>query len=144
MVSWKDLRDAIKRAKGRRIVFVDTCHADGAYNRDLEADARKERILAFSATDGNTLALELAHLKNGVFTHAVINGLRGKAGVSQGSIIKATQLYSHVNDEVIRLTKSGQVPSLSGIFGDPEVSMVLPQLVALPNHACRVRQSRPQ
>jgi WD40 repeat protein len=144
LVSWKDLRSGIRRAMGRRVIFVDTCHADGAYNRDLEADSYKERILAFSATDGNTLALELANpnIKNGVFTYAVMNGLRGKGGLAQGTMIKATQLYSHVNEEVIRLTRSAQVPSMSGIVGDPEVSIVIPPMVSLPNHACRVRQSK--
>jgi hypothetical protein len=140
MVSWKDLRSAIKHAMGRRIVFVDTCHADGAYNRDLEADSYKERILAFSATDGNTLAHELFNvgLKNGVFTHAVINGLRGKGSV-KSSIIRATQLHSHVNAEVVRLTRNGQVPSMSGIFGDPEVSVILPDLSLPAANTCRVR-----
>ena len=141
MVSWKDLRSAIKRAMGRRIIFVDTCHAEGAYNRDLEADSYKERILAFSATDGNTLAHELinSELKNGVFTHALINGLRGR-GNSKGPMVRATQLYSHVNDEVIRLTRNGQIPSMSGIFGDPEVSVVLPGGHQAAGNLCKLRR----
>ena len=46
----EQLKEAMERAKGRRLLFVDTCHAGNAYNVRLEKDSVDAHIAVISAT----------------------------------------------------------------------------------------------
>jgi uncharacterized caspase-like protein len=79
VIEWSVLQDALQNAKGRRLFFVDTCHAGGAFNPRLVKDAADSNIVVLSATDRDSVAQELPSLGHGVFTYALLEGLRGKA-----------------------------------------------------------------
>ena len=59
VISWLTLESAIQAAKGRRLLFVDTCRSGSAYNARLIKDASDGGIVAFSATNMQQDALEL-------------------------------------------------------------------------------------
>ncbi|MET0194266.1 MAG: hypothetical protein ABW200_12970 [Hyphomicrobiaceae bacterium] len=46
VVQWQILQEAVERAKGRRILFLDTCHSGNAYNQTLGNAAYHANILA--------------------------------------------------------------------------------------------------
>ena len=76
---WYALQEAVEAAKGRRILFIDTCHSQGAYNERLGNTAYYANILAYSSARWDQEALERPDLGHGLFTYAVVEGIAGKA-----------------------------------------------------------------
>ena len=109
LVAWSDIHEAIERAKGRRFMLIDTCHAANAFNPTLEKDAADARIVVLAATAANNTAAELAHLGHGAFTFSVLEGLRGKANTG-GDGVRILGLSDFVDREVRRLTDNRQEP----------------------------------
>ena len=109
LVEWRDIQSAIEDAQGRRVMLIDTCHAANAFNPRLEKDAVDARIIVFSATDANNTAAEQEELGHGVFTYALLQGLRGAANVF-GDGVRLLPLAGYIDKEVRRLTADRQVP----------------------------------
>ncbi len=78
VVPWYAIEEAIDRAKGRRLLFIDTCHAAGAYNERLGNAAYYANILAYSSARWDQEALESDAFKHGLFTQALVEGLSGR------------------------------------------------------------------
>jgi uncharacterized caspase-like protein len=81
-VPWQILQEAVETAKGRRILFIDTCHASNAYNQQLGNAAYHANIIAYTAARFDQEALEDAKLKHGLFTYAVVEALEGKGDLA--------------------------------------------------------------
>ena len=109
LVDWETIQRAVERAKGRRLMLVDTCHAGNSFNPRLEKDAEDARIIVFSATAANNTAAELPELGHGVFTHALLQGMKGGADPA-GEGVRLLSLADFVDREVRRLTASRQAP----------------------------------
>lgn len=109
LVEWSDIQRSLERAKGLRVLMLDTCHAANAYNPSLEKEAADSELVVYSATAANSTAAELADLKHGVFTYAVVQGLRGKANLF-GDGVYLLGLGEFISHEVARLTSAKQVP----------------------------------
>lgn len=109
LVEWEDIQRALERAKGMRILMMDTCHAANAFNPSLEKESADSELIVFSATAANSTAAELSDLRHGVFTYALIEGLRGKANLF-GDGVYLLGLGEFVSREVARLTGSKQTP----------------------------------
>ena len=109
LVRWRDIQDAMERAKGRKLLFVDTCHAGNAYNVRLEKDSVDARIAVISATAANNVALELPELGHGVFSYALIRGLDGAAAGARDQI-GILDLAAYISNEVVRLSHERQTP----------------------------------
>jgi WD40 repeat protein len=110
VIKWTTLEGAIEAAKGRRLLFVDTCHAGSAYNARLIKDASDGGIVAYSATTMQQEALELANLGHGVFTNVLIKGLNGAADLGQEKEVRVFDLGTFVEREVRKLTNGRQTP----------------------------------
>jgi uncharacterized caspase-like protein len=117
VVKWSVLQQGLQDAQGSRIMFVDTCHASGAYNPRLVKDAADANIVVFSATDKDTEAQETAKLGHGVFTYAVSQGINGGADFGKKGLVNVLALGAYVSDEVKRMTNDQQEPvfSASGV-----------------------------
>jgi hypothetical protein len=113
VVTWSVLQKALQDAQGKRIMFVDTCHASGAYSPRLVKDAADANIVVFSATDKDTEAQETTKLGHGVFTYAVSEGINGGADFGKKGLINMWALAEYVSDEVKRLTNDEQDPVIS-------------------------------
>jgi uncharacterized caspase-like protein len=90
-LQWLVLQQALQDAQGSRIMFVDTCHASGAYNSRLVKDAADANIVVFSATDKDTEAQETSKLGHGVFTYCIPRVL-SFLGVNQSTIPSARRV----------------------------------------------------
>ncbi len=110
VVRWQRLQEMLQSTRGRRIMLVDTCHAGNAFNARLVKDAADASIVVLTATDADTLAEERNSLGHGVFTYAMLQGLKGKADLVADGRVHARELASFVGDEVARLTKGKQRP----------------------------------
>lgn len=109
LVPWSEIHEAIERAKGRRFMLIDTCHAANAFNPKLEKQAADSRIVVLAATAANNTAAELSHLGHGAFTWSVLEGMRGKAG-NNNEGVRILGLSDFVDREVRRLTNDRQAP----------------------------------
>jgi WD40 repeat protein len=105
VVPWYAIEEAIDRAKGRRLLFIDTCHAAGAYNERLGNSAYYANILAYSSARWDQEALESDAMKHGIFTAALLEGLSGKADASKAGHVDTVQLGEYLQRRVPELAK---------------------------------------
>ena len=61
VVPWQVLQEAVERAKGRRMLFIDTCHSGNAYNQTLGNAAYHANIIAYTSARFDQEALEDHH-----------------------------------------------------------------------------------
>ncbi|WP_175545381.1 caspase family protein [Thalassovita taeanensis] len=109
LVDWEFVQEQINDAIGRRILVLDTCHAANAFNARLEKEAADARVVVFSATAANNTAAERKDLGHGIFTYAMLEGLRGRADTS-GDGVRLLGLADYVYREVLRLSDRRQEP----------------------------------
>jgi WD40 repeat protein len=113
VVPWQIFQDAVERAKGRRILFLDTCHSGNAYNQTLGNAAYHANIIAYTSARFDQEALEDASLGHGIFTYALIEGLDGKGSLGTKREISTRDLSNFVAkrvDELAKAMKSEQEP----------------------------------
>jgi WD40 repeat protein len=113
VVPWQILQGAIEAAKGRRILFIDTCHSGNAYNQRLSNAAYHANIMAYTAARFDQEAIEDPALGHGLFTYAVVEGLEGKAMVPLSGEISTQSLADYVVGRVgamAKALKGEQVP----------------------------------
>jgi uncharacterized caspase-like protein len=108
VVPWQILQEAVEAAKGRRILFIDTCHASNAYNQQLGNAAYHANIIAYTAARFDQEALEDRNLGHGLFTYAVVEGLEGKGGLAAKKQISTKDLAAYVVKRVEELAKKQQ------------------------------------
>jgi WD40 repeat protein len=83
------------------------------FQQELFADLRRGTgAVVISSASGNEYALEGEQWKNGVFTYALLSGLRDhKADANKDGTVTVGELQAYVIDEVRRLTAGGQHPT---------------------------------
>jgi WD40 repeat protein len=105
---------AFKAPRGIEVV-ADPAGSDAMlrFQQDLFADLRRGTgAVVISSASGNEYALEGEQWKNGVFTYALLSGLRDhKADANKDGTITVGELQAYVIDEVRRLTAGGQHPT---------------------------------
>jgi hypothetical protein len=132
---------SLARAK-RALVFIDTCHSAGltgsqpAGGRGLENNLinlysaklfKEEGRAAITSSDVNELSYENKRWGggHGIFTYALLEGLRGQADANADSLITAGEVFAYVRDRVRLETGFKQNPrSLYDYSGDFTVAFV--------------------
>ncbi len=84
------------------------------FQQDWFADLRRGTGAAvISSSSGNEYSLEGEQWKNGVFTYALLNGLKNHgADANQDRIITVSELQAYVIEQVRTLTQGGQNPTV--------------------------------
>jgi WD40 repeat protein len=113
VVPWEEIQRAMQSSLGRRILLVDTCYSESAFNSRLIKDAEDSNIIVMSSTDAATLAQEIAELEHGVFTYALLSGIGGEADSFKDGKVTMTELNAFVSNAVPSITKNAQIPTLS-------------------------------
>ncbi|MCG3161125.1 MAG: hypothetical protein JMDDDDMK_02243 [Acidobacteria bacterium] len=112
------LKEKLGQARAKRaLVFIDTCHSAGlsgqqpAGARSLENNLinlysarlfKEEGRATLTSSDVNELSLENKRWGggHGVFTYALLEGLRGGADANADRLITAGELFAYVRDRV--------------------------------------------
>ncbi len=112
IVSWAEIEKALHLARGRRMLFVDTCRAAGAYNERLLKNSADESVIVFSASDSQSNAQEREDLQNGIFTHVVVRGFQGEGNLTKDvdDKIEVLEFTQFVDGEIARISKYQQKP----------------------------------
>jgi len=84
------------------------------FQQDWFADLRRGTGAAvISSSSGNEYSLEGEQWKNGVFTYALLNGLKNRgADANKDQTITVSELQAYVIDQVRKLTQGGQNPTV--------------------------------
>ena len=84
------------------------------FQQDWFADLRRGTGAAvISSSSGNEYSLEGEQWKNGVFTYALLTGLKNRgADVNHDQAITVSELQAYVIDQVRKLTEGGQNPTV--------------------------------
>jgi len=140
-----DVETALKRfIKARRVVVLaDACHSGGVgasfdVARRALGDVQANRISAglqnlatvgagiavISASDDRQLSAESARFGggHGVFTHYLLEGLKGKADYNNDSRVTLGELIPYLSEHVRRETLNAQSPTVAGRF-DPALTL---------------------
>jgi Caspase domain len=137
------LQEKLNAARARRaVVFIDTCHSAGLSGetmsgaRSLENNLinlysaklfKEEGRAAITSSDVNEVSYENQRWGggHGVFTYALLEGLRGQADANADSLITAGELFAYVQDRVRLETGFKQNPrSLYDFSGDFTLAFV--------------------
>lgn len=134
-----DMKTALRRqiAAERVIVIADACHSAGTADGDVVGGSVSNQIaggmqqlftpsrrLMMTAADTNEFSLEDERWGgHGVFTHFMLDGLRGGGDLDGNGIVTFTELFDHVSNNVREATRGRQNPQRSG-FGDIPLSVV--------------------
>jgi uncharacterized caspase-like protein len=111
-----EIQRIFARVQAERIVMLlDTCYsgtaggrsfarastrATGINDQFLERLTRSRGRVIITASGPNEVALELTELGHGIFTHFVLEGLRGKADRNGDGLVTVSELYEFVEGQV--------------------------------------------
>lgn len=123
-LSGKQLRELLAQVKtGKAVVLLDTCASGKFYLAAAPSGrdpASKEAIARFASLSGRTViaaaagqAREHASLGHGLFTDALLRGLRGAAASNDGRVM-VSALADFVEEDVEKNAKR--------LFGDPQIT----------------------
>ena len=114
-ISDSELTTALRAINaGRLVVFLDACHSGGVGEpKDPDVQVKigfSEEVYSRLATTGNgrviiasckanEVSWELPNMQNGLFTHYLLEGLRGKAARNDGTVW-ITNLFGYVSEHV--------------------------------------------
>ena len=134
----------------RMVVILDTCHA-GAVTEDTDrvhygvdlasALVPSEGLYILTAAPSGETSFEVANVRHGAFTYALLDGLNGEAADPDG-LVSVFSLASHATRVVEKVTQGKQHPYLAMIgedlvlAGDPDrFAQITPR--AAPAHLAR-------
>ena len=119
MSDFDEMLRVVRRNVHAMVVMLDTCHA-GALgipaSRLVSGDEMARQMTAgegfflLAATKPGEESKEQAALAHGVFTYAVLEGLRGSADADGDGILSVSELFGYVARRVPTLTQGRQHP----------------------------------
>ncbi len=112
-----------------KICIADACHSGSMYaSRGTVAETLDKYYRTLAQAKGGTAlilsskstetSLESSGLRQGVFSHFLIRGLRGEADLSADGIVTINELYSYIYQNVRSYTGMRQSPVMLGEFDD--------------------------
>lgn len=133
----EELQAAMGRVAGKVLLFLDTCHSGnlrGPGAVDLtrltnELASVESGVVVYAASAGNQTSRESPRWGNGVFTKAVVEGLKGRADLRQNGQITVSMMETYISERVKELTQEQQTPTTAkpGTVPDFLVATVRPR-----------------
>ena len=113
-ISHARFTDALKAINAERlVVFLDACHSGGVGDtrgaldvvggltqKAYEQIATGEGRVVIASCQPDEVSWELDGMDNGLFTHYLLEGLRGKGKVADDGTIRALRLFSYLSQQV--------------------------------------------
>lgn len=138
LIPWTAFSDALRGAAGKRILIVDTCHAQRIEGK-FEAHSLMKRSAAslfpmIVASKGEEQSQEYEPAKHGLFTYAVIESLAPGSDTNRDGVISIQEIFDAALPVVEKLREKsigpqspqlvapaalGQLPLLSSVTSTP-------------------------
>jgi uncharacterized caspase-like protein len=113
---------------GYKLCLADACHSGGLVNargRQLPevlttyyenlTSTRPGLALIMSSKSDET-SLESSGLRQGVFSHFLLRGLKGEADADRDGVVRVQELYGYVDEQVRAYTQQQQSPIIQGSY----------------------------
>ncbi len=127
-LSYQELKSALETCKAKQKLYVaDACYS-GSLLASRSALTQSVEMLysKLNESSGGTafllsskkeeFSLESKGLRQGIFSHFLIKGLKGDADKNLDKIVSVSELYRYVHKHVKEYTKMAQTPILAGKF----------------------------
>jgi len=129
-LAYEEVKERLKDCKAKQKLYVaDACYSgsllssrtaltqsvDMLYNRLNQTSGGTAFLLSSKKEE---YSLESAGLRQGIFSHFLIKGLKGDADTDHDKIVSVTELYKYVYSHVRMYTKMAQTPMLAGTFDE--------------------------
>jgi WD40 repeat protein len=134
-ISFRDIQSVLDMP-GQKLVFIDACHSAGTSSgvtrrvdndrlvNDLNSNASiRSSSVIFTSSRGNESSLEYRQYGHGIFTYAILQGLRDEASAYNGAITM-TALELYVRRKIPELTYNQQHPTISRPDGYDDFEVV--------------------
>ena len=109
-----------------KLLIADACHSGSAVNYKGLENQMDDFYKEYNKTSGGTafllsskgeeVSLEYSGIRQGVFSHYLIRGLKGEADNNMNNIVTITELYNFLYSQVQDYTNTSQTPVLNGQF----------------------------
>lgn len=128
LLAYEDMLEIIEASKARHKIYItDACHSGSMYaTRAPYQMALTDFYSKFSKSTGGTaiitsskkdeVSLEYSGMRHGVFSHYLIQGLKGDANTNDDKIISVEELFNYIYLNVRHHTKNNQTPSIFGEY----------------------------
>lgn len=129
-LAYSDINEILNQSKAKhKLCIADACHSgslvshkggdfapavNNYYSILDNLETGGTAMLLSSASD--ELSLEYSGLRQGVFSHYLMNGLRGAADSNDNKIVTISELYSYMYSNVRNYTQNKQSPILTGSY----------------------------
>lgn len=132
----QDIKDVFGETKAKhKLVLADACHSGSLIAmRSAVQETLQKYYDAFESSRGGTAlllsskgdeySLEDKGLRQGIFSHYLIRGLKGEADENHNKIVTINELFNFVYNKVRVYTGNAQTPTLSGDF-DPNMPVAV-------------------
>ncbi len=118
-----------KSAAKHKVCFADACHsgsllaAKAPFSSSLmyfydELDKESGGTAFFMSSKGKEYSLEDGGLRQGIFSHFLIRGLKGEADFDRNKTITLKELYNYVSVKVRDYTGNAQTPMIAGDYNE--------------------------
>jgi len=121
-----DLVQILAATPGKRIAFLDTCHAGNLFGRHVlqprsvvnldrlvnELSSAENGVIAFASSTGGQDSYESPNWENGAFTQAILEALGGAGDLTADRAISINELNFYVSERVKTLTNGVQSPNM--------------------------------
>lgn len=132
----EDIKQVFSESKAKhKLALADACHSgtmlamrspvDGTLQKYYQAfeDSEGGTALLLSSK-GDEYSLEDMGLRQGIFSHFLIRGLKGEADSNGDKIVGVQEIFNFVSQKVRTYTGNAQTPTLSGEF-DPNMPVAV-------------------
>jgi len=109
-----------------KICFADACHSGTLTAMKAPGNILTNYYNAFEGSQGGTalllsskgdeFSLEDQGLRQGIYSHFLIRGLKGEADTDQNKIVTIQELFNYVSRKVTKYTANAQTPTITGNY----------------------------
>lgn len=123
-LTYATIRDIFASSKARnKIIFADACHSgklrsESANDGLTRISGNNDNYMMFLSSRHNETSIESRFLANGMFTAALVKGLRGAADVNKDRVVTARETFDYVSETVKKLSSDTQHPVMYGNFAE--------------------------
>lgn len=151
-ISYSELKTKLKQLEDKEckvVVYMDACYAGEMYYTKAAGDFigdSEPAVIGFYSSTRNQPSLEKVELNHGVFTYALLNGIKGAAGDANGNVT-ITSLGDYITEQVRIESEGRQTPKVDNggedfiLFkvSDKEIKVSMPAAA----EKAKVKQEKP-
>lgn len=129
LIDYESISGMLRKSNAKyKLLIADACHSGSVnpgqrsavantihnYYQSLSASTGGIAFMVSSAQD--EVSLEYGGIRQGIFSHFLVRGLKGEADVNKDKVVSINELFAFVSSKVKAYTAGKQTPQLFGDF----------------------------